>query len=521
VRTLRDDLLAAERSRLHLTRHGELRVAVGYPNTYEVAMSSLAYQWLVELTAATGNIGVERFFAEDAIIGITVESGGGLVGQDVLAWTCAFELDAVHILRTLDAAGIRRLRQERRSSDPLLVVGGPVATINPLPLTPVVDVFCLGAAERLWQPLLEAVCDEPDRDRLLARLAGLEGYLVPAHHLDGRGRPIGRFRRLENRPNARTGIPASNTVTPNTVYRDRGLIEISRGCPERCGYCWISFSSGRLRPHPVEEIIGRLDELGDLSPRIGLVATAVGDHPHLPEILAAAREREMDVAVSSLRIPALRSEVLDPLAACGARSLTVAPETGSDGLRRRLGKAIDNRSILAGLERARGCGFEGAKMYFILGLPGETEADVVAIADLADRASRIFAQGARRSRRSAIQLSVSPLVPKPYTPLHAEAMLDRREWNRRIRLLADALPRGRGIRLQRGSHREALWQGFLSRAGSEEGYELLAQAADGRPLSALLGAHAETIARTTSAFAGHQAPWHFIATAPQVPGSED
>ncbi len=268
VRSINPDrdggLLGDERSRIVLPRQGRFRVGIGYPNRYHVALSSLAYQWVVELAAGVPDVAVSRFFAPPDGAGRTLEDETPLASLHLLAWSCSFELDAVNLIHTLDAAGIARRRRDRSPRDPLLVLGGPVASINPLPLSEAVDVFVLGAAELLWPQLLELAADETDRERLLAELATRDGYFVPTHHLDGRGRPIGRLRRIEKRDPQMSDpemVPSSYVVTPNTEYRNRGLVEMSRGCPEKCRYCWVSYNYGRLRCYPAEAILDRVRSL--------------------------------------------------------------------------------------------------------------------------------------------------------------------------------------------------------------------------------------------------------------------
>ena len=175
VAKMQHPLLKDERRTIEVTTAGRLRVGVGYPNTYAVGMSSLAYQWAVELAASCEDVGIERFFADPSTnTGRSLESACALGNFDVLAWSCSFELDAVNLLRTLDAAGIPRRRSERDHRHPLLVLGGAVASINPLPLAPVIDVFVLGSAELLWPPLLELLREFGDRQRLLLELAERE-----------------------------------------------------------------------------------------------------------------------------------------------------------------------------------------------------------------------------------------------------------------------------------------------------------------------------------------------------------
>jgi len=515
--TRREEFLRAERTRVDIPAHGAVRVAVGYPNRYHVAQSSLSFQWVVQLAASRPGVGVERFFADQELRGATLESGAGLDRFHALAVSWAFEPDGANLLRILGAAGIPLRRKERSARHPLVVVGGAAASINPLPLSPAVDVFCLGAAERTLGTLLDLLLQEGDRETLLDDLASRDGFFVPSRHLDRSGLPTRRLRRLEKRDGDMTdaaAIPASYLVTPLTEYRRRSLIELSRGCPEKCRYCWVGHAYGRLRCHDPEDLIGRIGDLQQLGPRIGLVATALGDHPDLPQILEHCREQGLDVAVSSLRIPALNESVLRPLAACGARSITIAPETGSDELRLRLKKNVANDAILSGVETAQRCGLERLKMYFILGLPGESDGDVAAVAGLIRRARDISATwGRSRGRLATLHASVALLVPKPYTPYHREPMLPAAEARRRVGVVRRALRGVPNVRLDTPSYREALWQGYLAKAGSSA-FGPLCEVARGTALSRVLADHQDEIRKIALARVEGSPPFHFISTAP-------
>ncbi len=510
-------LLEDERHLVEISPHGRIRVAVGYPNTYRVALSSLSHQWITRLTARVGDVGVERFYLDVNPSGRTFDHFSPLGDMDVLALTCSFELDAVHLLSILDNAGIPRRSAERSTRDPLIVVGGAVASINPLPLSPAVDVFCLGAGEILLPELLGAVRDTPNRSRLLEELADKDGFFVPRHHLDGQGRPSGRQRRLEKRDRHMAeadDVPASHIITPHTEYGNRGLIEMSRGCPEKCRYCWVSFNYGRLRSYSADHIMARVDQLSCATRRIGFIATAVGDHPDLGHILRQCRDRDLNVALSSLRIPAMVPEVLTPLAESGAKSVTIAPETGSETLRKRLNKPISNSRILEAAETAQCCGIENLKMYFILGLPGESDDDILSIASLLRSTHEIMLRHGRpKGRVGHLHAGASILVPKPYTPYQGASMIDAREARRRIKLLRKALTGLSNFKIDFPSHREAQWQAFLSR-GSTGAYAALEDKAAGSTVSQILTDHRNAVEAATTNPDLDDQPWSFISSAP-------
>jgi len=513
----RDRLLGSERRRTAPSHHGAVRIAVGYANTYRVAMSSLAWQWVTELTGRIDGVGVERFVTDPGLAGRSLDTGADLRAFDVVAFSCSFELDAVGVLHSLDAAGIPRRADHRNADDPLVVLGGPVASINPLPLSPAVDVFVIGAAEVTWSEVVGLVAAGHSRERVLDELADRDGFFVPSRHLDREGRPSRGVRRLEKRDAHMAdprGVPASHVVTPHTVYASRGLVEMSRGCPEKCRYCWVSYNYGRLRCYPADAILDRVRELTPITRRIGFVATAVGDHPELPRILASCREMNLDVALSSLRIPALVPDVLEPLAACGARSVTIAPETGSDRLRAALNKPIPNDRILAAVETAQRCGIPDLKMYFILGLPDETDGDLDAIGDLLRHAHTLMvAHGRTRGRVGGLHAGCSILVPKPYTPYQRARMLTRAEFRRRMARVRSACRDLPGLRLDVPSWREAVWQGLLSRGGRAV-YQDLSDVADGVPVADVVS-RSPRVRPTCWEEPEERPAWSFISSAPR------
>ncbi len=355
-------------------------------------------------------------------------------------------------------------------------------------------------------------------DELLEVLAETDGYFVPAHHLDGDGKPVGKRRRIEKRDvhMADAGmVPASHIVTPHTEYSGRGLVEMSRGCPEKCRYCWVSYNYGKLRCYPTEAILDRVERFRGVTNRIGFVATAVGDHPELARILETCLQMNVNVALSSLRIPAMREEILSPLALSGARSVTLAPETGTDDLRRRLNKPITNASILEAVRCSQRCGIPDLKMYFIIGLPGESDADLIGIGELLKETREVMlAYGRKRGKMGTLHAGFNVLVPKPYTPYAREAMLSRREARRRLAIVETQIAGVPNLRIDRPAYREALWQAFLSR-GDCSSYPAIEEAASGRRLGELLSTHRHAIEASTQRPVEGEAIWQFITSAPQ------
>ncbi len=222
-------------------------------------------------------------------------------------------------------------------------------------------------------------------------------------------------------------LPTSCIVTPKTEFADKFLIEMSRGCPEKCKYCWATFGMGKFRWHPTEYILESLERARPVTREVGFLATAVGDHPEIAKVLNESLRLGFRSSVSSIRIPAVKEETLLPLYQSGARSITLAPETGSDRLRFVMNKPIPNSVLLEKVGLIFRHGFTSLKLYFILGLPTETQEDVQAILDLAGACRQLMlAEAPRTGRMGEIHLGCNLLIPKPYTPWQREALAGRK-----------------------------------------------------------------------------------------------
>jgi radical SAM superfamily enzyme YgiQ (UPF0313 family) len=259
-----------------------------------------------------------------------------------------------------------------------------------------------------------------------------------------------------------------------------------------------------------------VERVASMTDRIGFVATAVGDHPELGAILDHCRQRDLEVALSSLRIPAMREEVLRPLAESGARSVTIAPETGTDGLRAMLNKPIPNSRILEAVDTAQNCGIPNLKMYFIIGLPGESDGDLEGIGDLlCDVRDVMIRHGRPRGRMGTLHAGFNVLVPKPYTPYAREAMISRHETRRRMTLIEQRLQGIGGIRVERPAYRESLWQAYLSR-GDTSAFAALEHASTAPSLGAILSEHGGEVERVALSRADDDPVWQFVSAAPTM-----
>ncbi len=507
--------LADERPVAVFPRHGAHRLALAYANSYHVAMSSLGYQRVYELVHARPGWTCERFFDDGAGVPLSVEAGRPLGEHACVAFSVSFEEDYLNLLRMLARAGIPVRRRDRGRWDPLVVLGGSCASINPLPMAEFVDVFALGAAENNLAALLGALEEEGGREALIARLAAEPGFYVPEHHHPEEDGDLGKLRKLELTAEQMLepgNLPTTSIVTPRTEFANKFLIEMSRGCPEKCRYCWATFGMGRFRWHPTEAILASLDRARSVTDQLGFVATAVGDHPDIEPILRAANELGFRTSVSSIRIPAVTEPVLAALHASGDRSITLAPETGTDELRRKMGKPVTNAVLLEKIRLIFAAGFTQLKLYFLIGLPEETMADVDGIIGLAAEARAVMLAAAQKSGIiGSIHLGVNILVPKPYTPWQRQPMDAERSLREKIERLKRGVAKMPNISMGSLSIRQAHWQTYLSKAGSDAA-DAIEAAAAGAPLAAVLRQFEARIRPEVFAPIEGDLRWQFLRT---------
>jgi radical SAM superfamily enzyme YgiQ (UPF0313 family) len=425
-REIREVRLAAEIGTLR--KQGGLGVALCYPSPYAVGMSSLGFQTIYRELNALPNVTAERAFLPDDARAArqsrealcTYESARPIGDFPIVAFSLAYELELAGLVDCLDLAGIPALAEDRAQQPervPLVVIGGPLTFSNPVPAGPYADVMILGEAEGLLPILIEAVRGTPDRAALLAELARRPGFYVPALHGE-------QLPGIAAAPNER--LPAFSQVrTPHTELRDMFLIEPERGCHRGCTYCVMRRSTnGGMRlvaPERVKALIP-----ADAR-RVGLVGAAVTDHPGLPEILRFIVDTGREVGISSLRADRLNSEIVGLLKRGGYETLTTASDGASERMREIIHRKTNERHLLRAAELCREHGLRQLKLYMMVGLPGETDADI-------DELVRFSLELAKVAPRLA--LGIAPFVSKRNTPLDAtpfEAIAVIEERLRRLR----------------------------------------------------------------------------------------
>jgi radical SAM superfamily enzyme YgiQ (UPF0313 family) len=481
------ELLSKEVGYVRKAHGGKLRVALAFPNTYFVGMSNLGFQTVYKLFNAEDDIVCERFFlppkselaaqrASGASI-VTLESQTPIGEFDVVAFSVSFEWDYTNVLTLLRLGGIPVWAKDRTHRDPLVVIGGAVTFVNPEPLAPFADVIAAGEGEALIPPLVRAFGEASDRDDLLRRLVAERGYYVPsfydAHYAadgtiaryapkEGTGAPP-LVRKAALKTTEAVDPPATTIFTPETEFGSRLLIEVVRGCANLCRFCWAGYNYLPVRAFPKERILEIAERARPYSNRAGLVSIALCDHPEIEEILTALVKMGYAISPASLRLDDLTPTILDLLRQSGERTITIAPETGSDRLRRVINKTVTNDEILHAAEIIFASGMENLKLYYMIGLPTETDDDLVAIRDLTLQLREVMLAHARgRGQIGRIVGSVNPLVPKPGTayqwlPMEQDDSIERKI--KRLRSLTTGID---NVYFNIKSERHSFYQALLS-----------------------------------------------------------
>jgi radical SAM superfamily enzyme YgiQ (UPF0313 family) len=481
------EILAKEVGYVSKPHGGRLRVALAFPNTYFVGMSNLGFQTVYKLFNAEDDIVCERVFlppktelaaqlASGAPL-VTIESQTPVSEFDVFAFSVSFEWDYTNIVTLLRLAGLKPRAVERTGRDPLVVIGGAVTFVNPEPLAPFADVIAAGEGEALIPSLLTAFKGASDRDDLLRRLAADRGFYVPSFY-DVRHRDDGSIEAFVPRPETGAPVrvkkaalkttdavdpPATTIFTPDTELGSRFLIEVVRGCANLCRFCWAGYNYLPVRAFPKDRILQLAANARPHSARAGLVSIALCDHPDIEEILTRLVEMGYSISPASLRLDDLTPTLLELLRRSGERTITVAPETGSDRLRRVINKTVTNDEILAAAEMIFASGFDNLKLYFMIGLPTETDDDLVAIHDMTLQLRETMLRHQRgRGHIGRIVGSVNPLVPKPGTTYQWLPMEDDRSIDRKIKRMRSLIGGMDNVYFNIKSERHSFYQALLS-----------------------------------------------------------
>jgi radical SAM superfamily enzyme YgiQ (UPF0313 family) len=527
-------LLKDETGTIFKDHSEKIRIALVFPNTYEIGMSNLGFQTVYALFNQHPDVVCERAFLpepddapemERTGAGLTtMESGTLLRDMDIIAFSVSFELDYLNILNILELAGLPFTSEERTEGDPLVIAGGPAMYINPEPVAAFLDAVCVGDGEELVPELMEAIHqiafdsgEVVDRTDLLRKMMQIEGVYVPRFY-----RPVyaedGTVDRMEAREDA-APLPVKRRITmnlgdyqvssvirtPNTEFSNTHLVEVSRGCARSCRFCFAGYGFRPVRYRKTEQVNELLAqgamanncdasvddptknpngpkthgsyrghgtkrdptygdardtmaEQADDSPfeKVGLIGSSLSDNPWTTEIAKGFAEKGYRLNASSLRAETTGEELTQVLGSGGQRMLTLAPEAGTERLRKIIKKPMKEEAIMQAVANACAAGIKQIKFYFMCGLPGELDDDVLGIADLCKRVLALH-------KLDKLVISLNPFVPKPFTPFQWHPQETAKGFERKKKIVENAVKGLRGVAIRMESPRLSEIQAILSR----------------------------------------------------------
>ena len=475
------ELLAAEKGTVRKAWAGRIRIAIAYPNYYHVGMSNLGFHTIYRLLNEYDDVVCERVFLpeENGTIysGLrSMESQRCLGDFDIIAFSISFENDYPNLLTLLAEAGIPLQSSERDIPQPLVIAGGVTAFLNPEPIAAFVDCFLVGESEPILSPFLDVYRKHSDKQELLEALAThVPGVYVPGlydvvYNPDG---AIAEFRPRRGAPQKVKRVAVedlsswdacSTILTSHTTFRDTYLVEAGRGCRYGCRFCATGFVYRPPRFRSKDVLRNSFQEGAIRSNRIGLMAAAVADVPGIPELCQEALDKGVQLSFSSLRADSLTPELLDVFRRSGFKTVAIAPDAGSERMRRVINKGITDQDVLRAADLLVGAGIPNLKLYFIVGLPTETMSDVEAIVALCKQVKHRFLKASRTAKRiGKIVVSLNSFVPKPCTPFQWVPLEDVKILKAKIKHVKDGLRRVANVRVHADMPKWAYIQALLSR----------------------------------------------------------
>ncbi|ADH85859.1 TIGR03960 family B12-binding radical SAM protein [Desulfurivibrio alkaliphilus] len=469
-------------------QQARLRLALAFPDLYEIGMSHQGLQILYHLVNARPEWLAERVYAPDLDLEqalreaglplFSLESRRPLGEFDVLGISLPYELCYTNILTILDLAGLPLRAEERTEDQPLVFGGGPCA-FHPEPVADFFDAVLLGDGEEALPAMLAVVQRGREqklaRGQILAALAAVPGVYVPsffAPRYDQAGRFLGTEARRPDLPPVRRRVLADleqvdHAVAPlvpaTRVVHDRLGVEIARGCTRGCRFCQAGVIYRPVREREpsrvLQEILGKIEQTG--FEEVALLSLSSGDYACINELLGqlmdALERRRVSVSLPSMRVGSLTPEMMEQIKRVRKTGFTLAPEAGSDRLRRVINKGISEEDLLAASRSAFGLGWKLIKLYFMFGLPTETEEDLAAIVELAHKVLKTGPAG-----RCQVTVSSAVFVPKPHTPFEREPQLSIEQGFARIDFLKQQL-RHKKFKLKWHDPRQSYLEGVFCR----------------------------------------------------------
>lgn len=459
--------------------------ALAYPNSYHVGMSNLGLHIIYQQINSRQDTACERVFLPDPkslqeykkthTPLLTIETQRPLNEFPLIGFAVSFEMDYFNVLTMLQMGRVPLLASERTERDPFVMFGGPCATFNPEPLADFADLFIIGEGEEVIHKILDSYYQSKEtqlsRKEILLKFAQIPGVYVPcfyqpSYRNDGTIKEIIRTDRVPEKIQRQwlkdLDKYAGQTaiITADTEFRDMFLIELARGCGRHCRFCMAGYCFRRPRVKSLDNISKALATAAAYHAKVGLVGAAVSDYPEIDEFCRSILPKDTLFSVASLRADSLTPELIGALAARGHKTITLAPEAGSERLREVVNKGITREHLISAVTMAINAGIPNVRLYIMIGLPFEYDEDIQAIIFMAREIKQLMTTLGSKGK---LTLSINPFIPKPCTPFQWVPMEEERVVDARLKYIRNELQKEKGIIVIAESLREAYAQGILAR----------------------------------------------------------
>jgi radical SAM family uncharacterized protein len=495
-------ILEKERGTVQKPWGGKITICLLYPNAYHVGMSNLGFQTLYQILNREGDVVCERAFLPEPedlqeyrntqTPLFSLESQKPLSNFDILAFSISFENDFLNVLTLLELAHIPLENHLRNERHPWVIAGGVAVFLNPEPMSQFFDLFVLGEGEEVISEFLEVYRrtlsekKEMERNDFLRNLRAVEGVYVPKSYRVTYAEN-GKIETMDPEPGFPKQVkrrwvskidrfPTQSTLfTPDTEFKEMALVEVNRGCPRGCRFCAACFVYHPFRNRSLSVLESISKEVLLKEHRVGLTGTAVSDHPQLLPLCQNILSQQGGISLSSLRVDAVTPSLIQCLREGEERTVAIAPEAGSERLRRMLKKGYTEEAILKSIDTLVQNGLSQIKCYFLIGLPSETDEDVKAILLLAKRIRhQILSSLKDQKKRWRLTLSVNPFIPKPATPFQWVPLEEVAELKKKLSMIQKGVRGERGMEMIFDLPKWAYIQALLSRGDRRVGKILIA-----------------------------------------------